>query len=143
MRKRRDIKDGTDAALGGSARKGSLMQMGVRIVLTATLLLTACDNPAIEPNLSGAQSVVRGKAAAERLGCGACHQIEGVWPQGRTGPSLHGFAQRGLIAGKWPNRPDTLEAFLLDPSGTGMPKVPMTRREAQDIAAFLQQTDAP
>ena len=119
------------------------MQMGVRIVLTATLLLTGCDNPAIEPNLSAPQSVARGRIAAERLGCGACHQMQGIWPQGGTGPALDGFGQRALIAGRWPNRPDALEGFLLDPSGTGMPKVPMTRRDAQDIAAFLQQTDAP
>jgi cytochrome c1 len=117
--------------------------MGVRIVLIATLLLTACDNPGVEPNIAGVGAVARGKVAAEKLGCGACHQIQGIWPRGMTGPSLENFARRGLIAGKLPNRPDALAAFLLDPSGTGMPKVPMTRQNAADIAAFLQQTDAP
>lgn len=119
------------------------MQMGVRIVLSATLLLTACDKPVVEPHIAGDDSIARGKVAAERLGCGACHVIPGVWPKGRTGPSLVDFPHRALIAGKLPNRPDALAAFLLDPTGTGMPKVPMTRRDAADIAAFLQQTDAP
>lgn len=117
--------------------------MGVRIVLMATLLLTACDNPQVDPNSAAPQSVVRGKAAAARLGCGACHAIPGIWPRGTSAPSLENFAQRGVIAGKLPNRPDALAGFLLDPSGTGMPKVPMTRQDAADIAAFLQQPDAP
>lgn len=52
------------------------------------------------------------------------------------------FSHRGLIAGRYPNRPDTLTAFLLDPSGTAMPQIPMTPREAADLAAFLQHADA-
>jgi cytochrome c1 len=116
--------------------------MGVRFALTAALLLTACEDTMVEPNLAGTGSAARGESAAQRLGCGACHDIPGVWPQGRTGPSLHGFAGRGLIAGKFPNRPDAVAAFLLDPSGTAMPKVPMSPRDATDLAAFLHQSDA-
>jgi len=116
--------------------------MGVRIVLIVTLFLTACDKPDVERNMAETASVTRGKVAAERLGCGACHAIPGIWPRGTTGPSLEDFAARGLIAGRLPNRVDTLSGFLLDPSGSGMPKVPMTRRDAADLAAFLDRPDA-
>lgn len=111
--------------------------MGVRIASIAALLLTACENVGVAPNQADAGAAVRGKAAAERLGCGACHAIPGIWPAGTTGPSLSGFATRGMIAGGYPNRPDTLARFLIDPSGTAMPKQPMSPQDAADIAAFL------
>lgn len=116
--------------------------MGVRIALMAALLLSACAQTKVEPNAAGAEAAARGNLAVQRLGCGACHDIPGVWLQGRTGPSLHHFAERGLIAGKFANRPHALAGFLLDPSGTAMPKVPMSARDAADIAAFLQRSDA-
>ena len=111
--------------------------MGVRIALTAALLLTGCDQVRVEPAPAEAASAARGRAVAQRLGCGACHVIPGVWPQGTTGPSLEKFAERGMIAGKWPNRPDRLASFLLDPSGTAMPRQPMRHMEAVHLAAFL------
>lgn len=115
--------------------------MGVRIALTVTLLLCACDDVAIAPNPVEAEGVARGKAAAQRLGCGACHVLPGLWPAGTTGPPLTDFATRGMIAGRYPNRPEALAAFLLDPSGTAMPRQPMTAGEAADIAAFLHSSD--
>lgn len=116
--------------------------MGVRIALMAVSLLAGCDRARVEPNLAGAHAAVRGREAAQRLGCGACHAIPGVWPQGTTGPSLAGFRTRAMIAGKAPNRPDALAAFLLDPSGTAMPKQPLTPAQAVDIAAFLHAAHA-
>lgn len=120
---------------------------GVLFALMATLpLLAACEDIAVAPHEAGASSIARGRKAAERLGCGACHAIPGIWPQGTTGPALTDFAKRGLIAGELPNRPGALAAYLLDPPaavpGTAMPKVPMTRQEAADIAAFLHHSDA-
>lgn len=111
--------------------------MGVRIVSIAALLLTACENVGVAPNQADASSVARGKAAAQRIGCGVCHVIPGVWPAGTTGPSLAGFAERGMIAGRYPNRPDALAAFLIAPSGTAMPRQAMSPQDAADIAAFL------
>ena len=116
--------------------------MGVRIALAAAMLLSACNGVPAAANRTDGEAAARGKAAAQRIGCGACHAIPGIWPQGRTGPSLAGFAARGLIAGKLPNRPDTLAAFLLDPSETAMPRQPMTAAEAADIAAFLHSAHA-
>lgn len=117
--------------------------MGARIALVAGLLLSACDDVPVAPNRAEAEAAARGKKAVQRIGCGACHAIPGIWPQGTSGPSLAGFGWRSAIAGKLPNRPDTLAAFLLDPSGTAMPRQPMTADEAADIAAYLHATDAP
>lgn len=116
--------------------------MGVRIAWMAAILLTGCKDVGVAPNQADSDAVARGKAAAERLGCGACHAIPGIWPAGKTAPPLTGFRQRAMIAGRYLNRPDALAAFLLDPSGTAMPKQPMSRRDAADIAAFLHSADA-
>ena len=52
----------------------------------------------------------------ERVGCAACHAIPGIdWPEGRSGPSLEGFGASPLIAGRLPNQPDVLTAWLIDP----------------------------
>lgn len=112
----------------------------------AALLLSACDTPPLEPNEAPADSVARGRDAAVRLGCGVCHVMPGIdWPKGSVGPSLEGFADRGLIAGRLPNRPDTLARFVRDaPSlvpGTAMPAIPMTDRDAADTAAWLGSLD--
>ncbi|EJL35080.1 cytochrome c family protein [Novosphingobium sp. AP12] len=119
---------------------------GVLFALMATLLLAACEDIAVAPHEANEASITRGKAATQRLGCGACHAIPDIWPQGTTGPALTNFADRGLIAGKLPNRPGELAAYLLDPPatvpGTAMPKIPMTQQDAADIAAFLHHSDA-
>lgn len=85
---------------------------------------------------------LRGRAAIERVGCAACHRIPGVgWPEGATGPSLHGFAEQGLIAGRLPNRPDVLASFVRNAPailpGTTMPAMPLSEEEARDVAAYL------
>lgn len=87
----------------------------------------------------------RGKAAIERVGCASCHTIDGIdWPRGQSGPRLSEFADRGLIAGRLPNRPEVLADFVRDaPSlvpGSAMPAMPVSEGEARDIAAYLYQT---
>lgn len=83
-----------------------------------------------------------GRLIAERVGCAVCHTIPGVrGPAGRLGPSLHRFADRAFIAGVAANTPDALAQFVRNaPSvdnDTAMPEMPLTDREARDIAAFL------
>lgn len=116
--------------------------MGVRSAVMAALLLTACKDTEIAPNQSDAASAARGKEAAQRLGCGACHAIPGIWPAGTSGPSLANFRSRGSIAGRYANRPGQLATFLLDPTGTAMPRQPLTRSDAADIAAYLHADHA-
>lgn len=87
----------------------------------------------------------RGLQAIERVGCAACHQIPGIaWPKGASGPALQGFAEQGLIAGRLPNRPDVLTAFVRNAPatlpGTTMPAMPLTKEEARDVAAYLYAT---
>lgn len=115
--------------------------------LLAALMLLACDDaPDDYPLMPGADAA-RGRAVAEQVGCASCHRIPGIaWPEGRLGPSLAGFAERGMIAGMLPNRPDVLTAWLqnapqLKP-GTTMPAMPIDEREAADIAAYLYTLDA-
>lgn len=87
-------------------------------------------------------SAERGRAVIERVGCGSCHLIPGIgWPEGKVGPALGDMAERNLVAGRLPNRPDVLAAFVrnapaLLPS-TAMPAMPITERESRDVAAYL------
>lgn len=113
------------------------------LILSTLILLAACDRVEMAPNAADAASIERGKQAAERLGCGACHMMPGIdWPRGRVGPSLAGFGDRTMIAGRLPNQPATLQRFVRDaPSlvpGTAMPAIPMSDRDAQDLSAWLQ-----
>lgn len=89
-------------------------------------------------------SAERGKQVIERVGCASCHTIAGIhWPEGRVGPSLHGFAERALIAGHVPNQPELLARYVRNAPavlpGTTMPPMPITEQEARDVAAYLYE----
>lgn len=111
------------------------------------LLLAGCEDTARQPQALAGADAGRGQRIIERVGCGACHVIPGVaWPRSRVGPSLEGFAERALIAGRFPNRPDTLARWVRDAPSlspqTGMPAMPITEQEARDVAAYLYTLDA-
>jgi mono/diheme cytochrome c family protein len=104
----------------------------------------ACKPPPEERLAMPLASAARGEQAIARAGCGACHTIEGIrWPRGEMAPALGNFRDRGLIAGQLPNRPDMLAAFIRNAPamvpGTAMPDMPVTEREARDIARYLYQ----
>lgn len=89
-------------------------------------------------------SAARGLESIKHAGCGACHAIPGLgWPQGSSGPSLQGFADQGLIAGRLPNRPDILASFVRNAPavlpGATMPAMPLNEAGARDVAAYLYQ----
>jgi cytochrome c2 len=94
-----------------------------------------------------AQQVVEGDPATGRIlarseGCMACHAVEGMpGAIGIVGPPLHGFRQRAFIAGRVPNRPDQLIAFLVNPPAvdpeTAMPDMGLSPADARNIAAWL------
>ena len=113
--------------------------------LLPMLMLGACKpSPDATQHMPEA-SAVRGLVAVQRAGCGACHSIPGIsWPKGKSGPSLEGFAEQGLIAGRLPNRPDMLAAYVRDAPGslpgTTMHAMPLTPAEARDVAAYLYST---
>jgi cytochrome c1 len=84
----------------------------------------------------------KGKAIISAIGCGVCHTIPGVsGANGIVGTPLQAFGRRQLIAGAIPNEPAALvqwgkDAPSLVPS-TGMPRLPLTKEEASDVAAYL------
>lgn len=113
---------------------------------SAALLLGACGEAADRPRAIAGADPARGLAVMERVGCAACHAVPGIdWPKGRAGPSLEGFAARPMIAGRLPNQPDVLTAWLIDAPllapETGMPPMPLTEAEARDVAAHLYTLD--
>ena len=91
---------------------------------------------------AGGADAAAGLAVIERVGCAACHRIPGVdWPTGAVGGSLAGFADRSMIAGRFPNQPQALAVWVrnapsMDPT-TGMPAMPISPAEARDVAAYL------
>lgn len=87
----------------------------------------------------------RGKAAIAVRGCGSCHRIPGVPGAHATiGPPLADLAHRGVLAGKLPNTPSNLVAWIREPQavspGTAMPNMDISEPEARDIAAYLYST---
>ncbi len=105
------------------------------------LSIAACEAPPVDRHPMPQADPERGRLAMNRTGCGSCHRIPGVWPEGSVGPSLEAFAQQTLIAGRLPNRADVLAEFVRDAPryvpGTGMPAMPLTEEEARDVAAYL------
>lgn len=110
------------------------------------ILSAACaDKSDLPRGLAGADPA-RGRAVIERAACAACHVIPGIdWPRGEAGPSLERFGSSPLIAGRFPNQPAVLAAWVRDaPSlapDTGMPAMPLTEAEARDVAAYLYTLD--
>ncbi|SMF61212.1 c-type cytochrome [Allosphingosinicella indica] len=122
--------------------KGDQDVPAVSFVLVLMLFLAACKPPPDAGTEMTGADPARGLAAIERAGCAACHSIPGIrWPAGRVAPTLEAFGNRTLIAGRLPNRPDLLAAFVRDaPStlpGTTMPAMPLGETEARDVAAYL------
>lgn len=105
-------------------------------------LVSACAGETPDRPPVGGADPARGLTVIRAAGCAACHQIPGVsWPEGAVGPPLEGFGDRSLIAGRLPNQPEPLAAFIRNapafvPDG-GMPPMPITEQEARDAAAYL------
>jgi len=84
----------------------------------------------------------RGRVAIQKYGCGACHEVPGVdGANGLVGPSLKDIGSRTYLAGQLPNTPDNMIRWIRDPqgveSGTVMPNLNVSDRDAHDIAAYL------
>jgi len=112
------------------------------LILLLAIAAAGCKPPPDANTAAPLASAERGKQAIERVGCAACHTIEGIaWPQGKAAPALADLNRRGLIAGRLPARPDVLAAFVRDaPSlvpDTAMPAMPLSQSEALDVASYL------
>lgn len=99
--------------------------------------------PPVDATAAGPRaSAERGRLLLAQYQCGSCHAIPQVAAaRGTVGPVLAAFGKRSYIAGHLPNRPDALARWIMDPAslapGTAMPSMGVSRRDAQDMAAFL------
>jgi mono/diheme cytochrome c family protein len=102
--------------------------------------VAGCASPAPAPRMVG--DAAAGARTIARLDCGVCHTVPGIrGARGTVGPSLAGFARRAYVGGVVPNRPSLLVQWLraaptLAPD-TLMPPMPISEREAHDVAAYL------
>lgn len=115
------------------------------IIASAVFMVACVPERDYRPRVQGGDAD-RGRIALKNLECGACHVIPGVrGAHSRVGPSLANYARHSYIAGKWPNEPERLVAWILDPPAmaplTAMPKVSMSDRDARDIAAYLYELE--
>lgn len=87
-------------------------------------------------------TIERGKALMGQYQCGSCHSIPDVpAARGQLSQPLDAWSQRSYIAGRVPNRPDTLAQWIAAPQslvpGTAMPSMGVSPADAQAMAAFL------
>lgn len=114
-------------------------------LLGCALLASACDTrdaPAPPASSEAIGNAERGQRLLAQFQCGACHQIPNV-PAARSqmGPSLANLGKQSYIAGQFPNQPETLVRWIVDPQtmqpGTAMPAMGVSPGQARDMAAYL------
>jgi cytochrome c2 len=112
------------------------------VLAAAAVVAGGCGSGTAQPPVPGAHSA-NGKRLIEYYGCGACHVIAGITPQGRTGPSLVSFAGNRQIAGTLPNTAANLVRWIERPQrirpGNDMPDLGIGPPGAKDIAAYLYE----
>ncbi|HEX7054320.1 MAG TPA: c-type cytochrome [Burkholderiales bacterium] len=112
---------------------------GMRVIALLALLATACG--AGPPSALGGDPSA-GKLLLRQYGCAGCHRIPGVpAAYGNTGPPLDALARRVYLAGRLPNTPENLAAWIRDPQRidprTLMPDMQLSEAQARDIVAYL------
>jgi len=113
------------------------------LILVGAALCAGCDSTAREAReLTGGGDPVKGPVVMAKYGCPTCHTIPGVkGADGKVGPPLEQLATRVSIAGRLPNTPSNLMAWIQHPQqltpGTVMPEMNVSERDARDIAAYL------
>jgi hypothetical protein len=130
-------------------RSGVVAKVGVLIAVLAVAACAEAEAPA-HLAIPGADAD-RGKALIAAYGCGTCHFVPGVQgADGRVAPRLENFANRTLLAGRFPNVPRFLVPWLVSPPAlkprTAMPDLGIAEAEARDIAGYLYtlgSADAP
>lgn len=126
---------------------GGTRTTSAAIIGLAGATLIACAEKSAAPRQIVGADAKRGLALIEAEGCAACHRIPGVkWPEGAVGGALDGFARQAMIAGRYPNRPEVLTAWLRDAPAmapdTAMPASGLDEAQARDVAAYLYTLDA-
>ena len=104
-------------------------------------LLVACGEASVPVRVAGGDAKL-GQRLMAQYQCASCHAIPDVeGAGGNAGPPLEGFGKRSYIAGRIPNLPDRLSAWLVDPPahkpGTLMPNMGVSPEDARHMAAYL------
>ena len=119
----------------------SLLRVAVCALLA--VVVSACSDPSMQ---SLSAEAANGRLLLRQFGCGECHTIPGVAnARGNVGPPLTHVARRTYLAGRVPNRPETMAQWIRDPQRfdpmTQMPKLQVTEPHARDMAAYLFTLD--
>lgn len=113
------------------------------VAVPLALAASACGDARPPPHLRIAGGDAEaGRQLIRSYGCGTCHRIDGIpGANGMVGPPLSDFAQRTVMAGRFPNTPRNLVPWLMDPpamvAATAMPVLGLTAQQARDIATYL------
>ncbi len=88
-------------------------------------------------------NAARGEQVIVQYKCGSCHTIPGIHnANGVFGPPLNEMALRSIIAGEFPNQPETLVRWLRSPTSmkpsTAMPDLGLSEEQARAAAAYLE-----
>lgn len=118
--------------------RGGMIGTMVRALTSAACGLVMAPLHAEVP----AAQLERGRQLMAQYQCGSCHTIPGVLDaRGLAASPLGGFGRRSYIAGRIPNDPQLLQAWIVDPRAlvpdTRMPAMGVSRHQARDIAAYL------
>ena len=105
--------------------------------------LSACGPRAAGTSEDASADLERGRKLIEQHQCGRCHVIPGVAAaRGRLAASLESMGVRSYIAGRIPNRQDTMAQWIVDPPalvpGTAMPKLGVSTEDARHMAAYIE-----
>ena len=128
----------------GTSTTANRFPLAISMISAFAMCTAACKPPPDQRQSFPTADAGRGKRLVEEVGCAACHTIGGIdWPQGRAAPELRGLTGRALIAGKVPNSPENLAAFVRNAPavapGTTMPPMPLSEQESRDVAAYLYE----
>lgn len=130
--------------LWGTRRLRCWRQLGRWLALALLMGLTSCTtaSPATTNEVVLAGDPAAGRVALQAYGCHACHVIPGVTgANSLVGPPLIGWAERAYIAGRLPNEPAHLVAWIQYPQaiepGTAMPNLGVTEEDAVNMSAYL------
>lgn len=124
------------------------MRFSTSLAIAASLavaLLAGCEGgrqyPRPTPDTGG--NANQGQKLIVEYRCGSCHTIPGIdHANGVFGPPLNELARRSYIAGNFPNTPDTLIHWVMNPKAmkpkTAMPHLGLSEPQARDVAAYLE-----
>lgn len=110
--------------------------------MAISMSMSACERDTAHVSAAIDGNAGRGLTLLRQYECNVCHAIPGVrGVQGQVGPSLAQYRRNVYIAGKYPNTPEYLVAWLVDTPAlapqTAMPSLGLSTDEAQDVAAYL------